>query len=420
MDYVLKGHLLSAETPEQLTVRENAYLVVEGGRIAGVFDRLPEAYRALPLRDEGDRLIVPGFVDAHLHAPQYPNRGVGLDDELLPWLKTVTFPEERRYADVGYAREVYAAFAADLRRQGTLRACVFGTVHTDATLALMQALEDAGIQAMAGKVNMDWNTPHDLDEPYDVALRETERWLTECRFAHVRPILTPRFAPNCSGRLMSALGRIARDNGLWVQSHLNENLAEVAWVRELYPEADSYADVYDRCGLLHERCIMAHCIHNTPREVALLRDRGATVAHCPDSNVNLASGIAPVRQLLQSGVKVALGSDVSGGAELGVYRAMTAATRVSKLKRYYEPESGPHLTATEAFYLGTSAGARIFGAKPGFAIGDELFALVLDDASLCVGAPKSLSQRLERFLYAGDDRNIVARYAFGKRIDEDA
>ncbi len=418
MDYALKGHLLYAETPRALTIRENAYIVVEDGRIAGVFDELPERYLALPLHDQGDKLIIPAFADIHLHAPQYPNTGVGLDAELLPWLKTVTFPEERRYADVAYAREVYTDFAQALRRQGTLRACVFGTVHTDGTLALMRALEDAGVQAMVGKVNMDWNTPHDLDEPYDLALRETDRWLNACNFEHIRPIITPRFAPNCTARLMTALGRIARENGLWVQSHLNENLAEIQMVRELFPESASYADVYDRCGLLGDRCIMAHCIHSKPEEVALLRDRGVTVAHCPDSNANLSSGIAPTRRLMSEGVAVGLGSDISGGAELGMYRNVTAAVRVSKLKAYYEPDCGPQLSTPEAFYLATSAGANVFDAKPGFAAGDQLFALVVDDAPLRVGAPKTLQQRLERFLYAGDDRHIAARYAFGELLKD--
>ena len=290
--FVLHGNIIDSESPERLRVAADSYLVCEEGRCTGVFSALPERFSGLPLTDFGDRLILPGMTDLHLHAPQFAFRGLGMDLELLDWLNAHTFPEEAKYADLSYAALAYGQFVDCLRRSATTRAVVFGTVHPAATTLLMELLEASGLVSYVGKVNMDRDCPDALREADAAAsLAATEQWLASARFAHTKPILTPRFVPSCSDALLQGLGELAARRGLPVQSHLSENLGEIALVQSLCPQTDFYAEAYDRCGLLSQPCIMAHCVHCPPEEQDLLQARGVFIAHSPLSNSNLSSGI---------------------------------------------------------------------------------------------------------------------------------
>ena len=265
--FVLHGNIIDSESPERLRVAADSYLVCEEGRCTGVFSALPERFSGLPLTDFGDRLILPGMTDLHLHAPQFAFRGLGMDLELLDWLNAHTFPEEAKYADLSYAALAYGQFVDCLRRSATTRAVVFGTVHPAATTLLMELLEASGLVSYVGKVNMDRDCPEALREADAAAsLAATEQWLASARFAHTKPILTPRFVPSCSDALLQGLGELAARRGLPVQSHLSENLGEIALVQSLCPQTDFYAEAYDRCGLLSQPCIMAHCVHCPPEE----------------------------------------------------------------------------------------------------------------------------------------------------------
>lgn len=207
-DFILKGHVLYSRTQAELSVTENGYLVCLDGKSAGVFREIPEKYAGLPATDCGDRLIVPGLVDLHVHAPQYAFRSVGMDRELLDWLNTYTFPEESRYADLEYAGRAYDLFVRDLTRGATTRACIFATMHREATGMLMRKLDASGLQTRAGKVNMDRNSPDTLrEESAAVSLADTRKWLEEVAdLKRCRPILTPRFTPSCTDALMQGLG----------------------------------------------------------------------------------------------------------------------------------------------------------------------------------------------------------------------
>lgn len=415
-DFVLKGTFVSAPAPDRLEIAEHTHLVVRDGLAAGF---VREYDGDLPVEDHGDSLILPGFVDMHVHAPQYAMRGMGMDMELLPWLDTYTFPEESKFADASYASAVYARFVDALVKSGTTRACVFGTIHTDTVLMLMDLLGQAGISAFVGKVNMDRNAPESLCEDADSSLRETRRWLEVCngRYDHVRPILTPRFVPSCTDGLLAALGELAEESGLSVQSHLSENRAEGAWVKELVPDACCYGGAYDRFGLFGcTNTVMAHCVHCSPEEISLMAERGVVAAHCPDSNSNLASGMADVRALLQAGVRVTLGSDIAGGCSVSMPDAMAKAVRTSKQR--FALGGGKPLTLTEALYMGTAAGAAFFGEKAGFDAGAPLHAVVFDDAALLNTQKLSVSERLERMIYLYEDRKIDAVYANGRKIME--
>ena len=380
MTQVLRGNIIQAPRLGELDIREHGYLVLEDGVVQGVYDALPQALASAPITDYGDRLIMQSFVDMHLHAPQYPMLGMGMDLPLLDWLNTYTFRTEARFADPDFARRTYRRLASDLITNGTTRVCMFSSLHTEATWILMEELERAGVTGYVGKVNMDRNAlPGILQETTEESVSETLRWLDGCHFEHVRPIITPRFTPSCSNELMAALGEIARDRGLYVQSHLSENRGEIAWVKELHPDCAQYWETYDKYGLWKDHTVMAHCVHSDARECAAIRRAGVVVAHCAGSNINLCSGVSPVREMLQQGIWVTLGSDIAGGAQLPMYKVITMSIRASKIKRMETDWSEDFLTVPEGYYLGTTAGHRYFGGGEGFAVGQPLHAIVVDD-----------------------------------------
>lgn len=419
--FVLKGDILWSRTPQELAVCENQYVVCEDGVCAGVFPTLPERFIGLPVEDCTGKLIIPGLTDLHAHAPQYAFRALGMDLELLDWLDTQTFPHEARYADTDYAERAYRLFVDDLRRSSTTRAVLFGTIHVPATLTLMRLLEDSGLITRVGKVNMDRNSPDNLCEAdASASITATYAWLDGCRsFARCRPILTPRFIPSCSDALMEGLHDLQRETGLPVQSHLSENQSEIAWVSELCPDADGYGDAYNRFGLFGgDGCptIMAHCVWSDPDERALMRRNGVFIAHCPQSNVNLSSGIAPVRAFLDEGLRVGLGSDIAGGASLSMLRAIADTIQVSKLRWRLQDASLAPITLPEAFYLATRGGGAFFGKVGAFEPGFAFDALVLDDQMLPCPFPLSPIERLTRVVYLADDRAVAHKYVAGCKL----
>lgn len=414
---ILKGTVISAPAPGALDVTEGGYLIAEDGAIVGVFSALPERYAAAAVEDFGNALILQTPADLHLHAPQYPMMGMGMDLPLLDWLNTYAFPTEARFADAGYAREVYHRLAADLVANGTTRVCMFSSLHREATLILMEELERAGITGYVGKVNMDRNGGENLQETTEESMSETLRWLEACGdFRHVKPMVTPRFTPSCTDGLMAFLGRVASERGLPIQSHLSENTAEGDWVRALHPECGQYWETYAKYGLWNDRTVMAHCVWCDERERQAMKDAGVTAVHCPDSNQNLCSGVSPVRVMLRQGVKVALGTDVAGGDTLSMLDAASSAIRASKARRILDGWETDFLTAAEAWYLATSAGAEFFGDRPGFAAGNRLHALVLDDGALLQPHPLTPEERLERCLYLRQKDAIRAVWSDGRRV----
>ena len=415
---ILKGIIISAPALGQLDVTQNGYLIAENGTVLGVYPELPEQYRGAAVEDFGDCLIVQSFADMHLHAPQYPMIGTGMDLPLLDWLNAYAFPTEARFADPDYARTIYRRLAQELVSNGTTRVCMFSSLHTDATLILMEELERAGVTGYVGKVNMDRNNaPGVLEETTEESMRETLRWLDGCSaFSHVHPMLTPRFTPSCTDELMAFLGKLAAERKLPVQSHLSENQAEMAWVRELHPDCQQYWETYAKYGLWNDRTVMAHCVWSDARERAAMKEAGVLAVHCANSNQNICSGVAPVRVLLDEGVQVALGSDIAGGDQLHMFDVTASALRASKARRILDDWQTPFLTVPEAWYLATSAGAAFFGEKPGFATGNPLHALVLDDSSLPQPHPLTAEERLERSLYLRQPNAIRAVWSAGRKV----
>ena len=351
------------------------------------------------------------MTDLHVHAPQYRNQGIAMDWELLPWLQNYTFPEEMKYADLMYAERMYRRFVHDLWRFGTMRACVFATIHTESTRLLMHLFKEAGMGALVGKVAMNRNCPDGLKESVEEMVKGTESLLNE------ELIITPRFIPSCTPEMLRVCGELVAKYQLPVQSHLSENKDEIAWVRELEPESTCYGDAYDRYGLFGQTpTIMAHCVWTEGEELELIKRRGVMVAHCPTSNFNVASGMAPIRLFLDEGVRVGLGSDISGGHNLSIFQMMVYAIQVSKMQ-YQQNHQRPFLTLSEAFWLATKSAGSFFGKVGSFEPGYEFDALVIDDSDLNHDN-YSLLERLERYIYLGDDRQIKHRFCRGKEIAE--
>ena len=419
MKKIYKAHILYTKEQSRFEVLENGYVAVDAdGRVSGVATDLASLDSLdAEVTDFGDCLLIPAMNDLHVHAPQYRNQGIAMDLELLPWLQNYTFPEEMKYASLDYAGRMYRRFVRDMWRFGTMRACVFATIHTEGTRLLMRLFQEAGMGALVGKVAMNRNCPEGLSESVEDMLQGNEALIEEFNKpdALVRPIITPRFIPSCTPEMLRVCGQLVAKYQLPVQSHLSENKDEIAWVKTLEPDSTCYGDAYDRYGLFGQMpTVMAHCVWTDGEELELMKRRGVMVAHCPTSNFNVASGMAPVRRFLDEGISVGLGSDISGGHDLNIFRMIVYAIQVSKM-HYQQNHDWPFLTLSEAFWMATKSAGRFFGRVGSFEPGYEFDALVIDDRDLNHDN-YTLLERLERYIYLGDDRQIMHRFCRGKEI----
>ena len=427
-NFIIKGNVLYSTSLKKIAEYPDSYLVCENGLCKGVFANLPEQYRDFPVIDYGDKLIIPGLVDTHIHAPQFAYRGTGMDLELLDWLDNQAFPEEAKYSDIEYAKRAYSIFAEELKKSATTRAVIFATKHRAATELLMNLMEDTGLITYVGKINMDQNAPENLkEESAEDSAYNTFGWINHIygKYKNTKPILTPRFIPSCSKHLLEELREVRKAYDLPVQSHLSENPEEIELVQQLFPEAGFYGDCYDRYDLFGNKpggeftkpTVMAHCVYSGDAEVKLIKKNGVIVSHCPASNMNLSSGIAPIREYLDQGIKVSLGSDVAGGQTESIFRAMTDAIQVSKMYWRMINKNAKPLTFGEVFYLATAGGGEFFGKVGKFEDGYEFDALVLDDEKLPHPQELPLQQRLERFAYLGGDKvGMEAKYVAGNKV----
>ena len=427
--FVIKGNICQTKTPQELDLYEGAFAVCVDGVSRGIFYTLPEEYAHLPLYDYGDSLIFPGMVDLHVHAPQYAFRGMCMDLELMDWLNRYTFPEEEKYENLEYAEKAYGRFVDALKKGATTRSCIFATRHRYATELLMKLMEDSGLISYVGKVNMDREASEKLTEDSaDISAYTTFGWINAVKdkFKNTKPILTPRFIPCCTDKLMEELREIQMAYGIPVQSHLSESKGEIDFVKFLRPNNPFYGDSYNEYDLFGKnddintdvKTVMAHCVWSTDEEVELMRKNGVFVAHCPASNMNLTSGIAPIRKYLDLGLNVGLGSDVAGGHSDSIFRAITDAIQVSKMYFRMVNEAYKPLVFSEAFYLATKGGGAFFGKVGSFEDGYEFDAVILNDGVLPHPQQLSLAERMERAVYLGlDEKNITAKYVAGEKIE---
>ncbi|EKM5065985.1 guanine deaminase [Cronobacter turicensis] len=398
---------------------EDGLLLIRHGKIEwfGEWEagkqQIPAAVR---VRDYRGKLVVPGFVDTHIHYPQSEMVGA-YGEQLLDWLNKYTFPAERRYEDLEYAREMSAFFIKQLLRNGTTTALVFGSVHPQSVDALFEAASQINMRLIAGKVMMDRNAPeYLLDDPqrsYEESKALIVRWHKKQRLLYA---ITPRFAPTSSPEQMAMAQRLREEYpDTWFQTHLSENKDEIAWVKALYPEHDGYLDVYHQYGLTGQRCVFAHCIHLEENEWDRLSETGSSIAFCPTSNLYLGSGLFNLPKAWHKKVKVGMGTDIGAGTTFNMLQTLNEAYKVGQLQGY-------PLSAYEAFYLATLGGARALGLDDligNFTPGKEADFVVLDPTStplqqLRYDNSATLFDKLFVMMTLGDDRAIYRTYVDGR------
>jgi len=407
------------DDPQSYDYWERGALIVAGGRIEAVGPAaavLQGVGADMAVVDHGQRLIMPGFIDTHIHYPQTDVIASG-GRNLLDWLERYTFPAEQRFADPAHARPVAEFFLDELLRNGTTTAQVLGTVHRQSVDALFQAAAARGLRMIAGKTLMDRNCPEQLRDSPERGERDMreliEAWHGRDRLHYA---ITPRFAATSSVAQLQGAGRLAREYpDVFIHSHLAENRDEIAWVRELYPDSRSYLDVYDRFGLLRDRATYAHCIYLDPTDRARMAASGAGAAFAPTANLYLGSGLFDIAASDAAGMRFALATDVGGGISFSMLRTMAEAYKVAQLL-------GQQLSPLRAFYLATLAGARMLGLADRigrFAPGSEADFIVLNPEATPLLArrmaqSRTLTERLQVLMILADDRAIAGTYILGR------
>jgi guanine deaminase len=396
---------------------DDGFVAVEGDRIAAVgpWSQHPPGTEVVELGS--DALITPGFFDTHLHAPQLEMIG-SYGGHLLDWLNRYTFPTEAKFSDPKHAEVIARAIFDELLRNGTVCALIFSTIHYEATDIFFAEAERRGFRAIIGKAMMDRNAPAALLEKakdsYDASRKLLLKWHKR---GLLRYAITPRFAPTSTPELLALAGDLKREfRDAYVHTHISENTTEVLWVQELFPEAE-YADVYDRYGLLDELTVLAHGVYLTEEELDLLSRRKARIAHCPNSNLFLGSGLFRLHRVLNAGVVVGLGTDIGAGTTPSMFTAMADAYKVQQVQ-------GVSLTPVELWYLATLGGARALSLDQetgSLEAGKSADFLILDLRatpliSMRSQRATSVEELLSGLIFMGDDRTIKNVFIAGREV----
>lgn len=414
-----KGNIIYTKTFQEFTTVESGYITVDdSGKVEGVYESLPEHLLGVETEDFGDSLIIPGFTDSHVHASQMPNIGIGYNTELIEWLDTLTIPQEIRLHDPEYAKPVYHDFAQELLRYGITHSIIMTSIHTDTTSILVDELVKTGLKAYVGRVCEDCNTLEDAMEETEVSVRESDRFIRENlgKSDLVKPIVTPTLSMLCTRKLMKELAGQAEKYHLPVQMHLSENLSEIEFTLKFFGDCRDFTETYEKAGLMNSpQTMTAHAIHLSDREKQVLKEKNILVGHCPNSNLNLLSGVMKLAEYNDLGIRVGLGSDLAGGHTLNMFLNMTAAIQEGGMHYVNHTYSRP-VTASEAFYCATKAGGSFFGKTGSFEPGYDFDALVIDDSDAAKYNRFTLKQRAERMIYCCDDRNITHVYVNGRKL----
>lgn len=406
---------------EHIEFLVDGVLRIEDGRIAGLLSAEAARDANWPLDkaiDYRGQLIMPGFIDAHVHFPQVDIIGAW-GEQLITWLERHTFPAEMRYADAGVARAHAGFFLEELLRHGTTTAVVYATSHAASADALFAAADARQLRLAAGKVLMDRNAPAALLDTAESGYADStdliRRWHGRGRLAYA---VTPRFAPTSTPEQLESARRLCAEHpDVLMQTHLSENRAEIEWVRELFPDAEDYTDVYDRYGLLGPRSLMGHGIHLSDRELGVLAERGSKIVFCPSSNLFLGSGLLDLARLDAAGVEMALATDVGGGTSLSMLATAADAYKVLQLQ-------GQTLDPMRALYQITLGNARAIGMDAhigNFELGREADLVVVNPRSRRLLARRAdRSETLADLLFAlmvmGDDRVIEQTFVLGAPV----
>lgn len=412
-----KGNVIYSQDKDTLISNENSYVLVVAGRVHGIYQELPNEFPQENVINWGNNLIIPGFCDMHVHAPQFLQRGLGMDKELLQWLNTYTYPNEAKFKDKEHAKKIYGLFVDELVRQGTLHVNCFPSIHYEASEILFDLLVKRGLFAFTGKLNMDQNCPEYYIEDTERSLLDTERFIKEKhQVSHTRGAIVPRFTITCSEKLIAGLGKINENYKVPIHSHMCEAINTIKASEELFPNYRNEGEIFYKNNLLGQTpTIMAHCIFMDNEVLELMKKPNCMAVHCPDATANInAGGIMPVKKLLEMGINLAIGSDIGSGASLSIAKGIASTIQHSKIRNMFDPQ-WEAVNLAEAFYMATRSGGRYFNNVGAFDKGYYFNALVIDDSNL-PGEDITPLERLERFCYLGDDRNIAMRYIVGEEI----
>ena len=400
---------------------EDGLLVVEDGRVKSAGD-YAQLRASLPqdavVHDYRGKLIVPGFIDTHIHYPQ-TDMIASPAPGLLPWLETYTFPNERKFDDPEHAHEVAGFFIDELLRCGTTTAMVYCTVHPTSVNAFFGESHKRNLRMVAGKILMDRNCPEFLSDTAEGGVHQSEE-LINTWHKHGRQLyaITPRFAPTSTETQLQLAGELARAYpDTFLQTHVAENTDEVAWVKSLFPDSRSYLDVYDKYGMMRPRAMYAHCIWLDDHDRTRMRETQSAASICPTSNLFLGSGLFDFKRADEAQIPLSLATDVGGGTSFSMLQTMNEVYKVARM-------GGTYLPALRMFYMATLGGARsmqLEGTIGNFATGVEADFVVLDpQATPLLARRTSRTESLEELLFAlallGDDRTVAATYSAGKRV----
>ncbi|WP_447877179.1 guanine deaminase [Serratia fonticola] len=411
------------EVEGHLRFIKDGLLIIRDGRVEW-FGNWEEGHHQIPdsirVRDYSGKMIVPGFVDTHIHYPQCEMVGA-YGEQLLDWLNKHTFPAEKRYNDLEYAREMSAFFIKQLLRNGTTTALVFGTVHPESVEALFESARHINMRMIAGKVMMDRNAPDYLLDTAESSYSQTkaliERWHNNGRLLYA---ITPRFAPTSSPEQLEMVQRLRQEYpDVYLHTHLSENKDEVAWVKALYPEHKNYLDVYHHYGMTGRKSVFAHCVHLEDAEWDCLHQTQSSIAFCPTSNLYLGSGLFNLPNAWRKKVRVGMGTDIGAGTTFNMLQTLNEAYKIMQLQSY-------RLSAYEAFYLATLGGADALGLADtigNFNLGKEADFVVLEPTAtplqqLRYDNSKTLMDKLFVMMTLGDDRSIYRTYVDGRLVYE--
>ncbi|MEP0918568.1 guanine deaminase [Leptolyngbya sp. DQ-M1] len=421
LDFIADPFFVSES--ESVRYLPDGLLVVDNGRIKelGAYEQLKEKYAGVVIVTYPNHLILPGFIDLHVHFPQ-TEMMAAYGEQLLEWLEKFTFPVERKFQDKAYCDRIAPIFIDQLLRNGTTTALVLAAVFPESVEALFEESERRNMRLIAGKVMMDRNAPEFLRDTAESSYHESkaliEKWHKKGRSLYA---VTPRFAPTSTPEQLMYAGKLLEEfPDTYLHTHLSENVNEVAWVQELFPDSKGYVDAYDRFGLVGERSIFAHCVQLTEAEFDRLAEAKSTIAFCPTSNTFLGSGLFDLERATSAQIKVGLATDVGGGTSFSMFQTASEAYKITQLRQQ-------KLSPFQAMYLATLGGAKALHLEDklgNFEVGKEADFIVVDPRSTPIMALRNqaetpitleaLSDRLFTLIIMGDDRSIQATYLLGE------
>ncbi|KAF1841999.1 guanine deaminase [Cucurbitaria berberidis CBS 394.84] len=441
---------LEIEEKGAIGVDENGVIAfvernVSQAGIEDVKSRNPGWQDAQVIKLEGNGFFFPGFIDTHTHASQHPNTGLFGKTTLLDWLQTYTFPMESSLSSVPTAQRIYQSFVSRTLSHGTTTCAYYATIHVPATNLLADICLKRGQRALVGRVcmNSDLSPEYYRDESVETSVRNSQASIDYIRSIDpkgeiVKPIVTPRFAPSCTSDCLSAISKLAQETNSHIQTHISENKGEIALVQELFPKSKSYTDVYDTHDLLTPKTILAHAVHLSPEERQTILARKSKISHCPASNTAITSGCAPIRTMLNEGLTIGLGTDISGGFHPSILENVRQAVWVSRHLALQTGDDATKLSTEEALYLATRGGAAVVGLEEqvgGFDVEKEWDAqmihlgsvdeegssdAVVHEGPVDVFGWESWPDKVEKWVYSGDDRNTIAVWVRGRLVHKTA